>query len=268
MNNFPIFVSSSDSYSDIWDVFFDMFQKFWPEYDGTIYLQTQEKEYHHEGLNIVCTQVGKLKGFGATLRAGLDKVKEDNLLFIMIDYLFMGKVDHQKIKEYYDYFLTSKLDTLCLFQQSFRTNVPAAREDLIRAVPPCDKVMFGYQIAFWKKELLKDMGALPHENPWMSEWYGSMRAEKMRLRVEALNKGVKMPIPYDARGCLHQGKWLDNAVEFLNKNKYKIDFNVRGHYVESKGYGSLSYRLRIKYIIWKTGFLGSYWDLLKRKPIH
>ena len=72
MSSFSIFVSSSDNYSDIWDVFFDMFKKMWPEYNGQIYLQTQEKEYQHEGLNIICTKVGKLKGFGETLRAGLD----------------------------------------------------------------------------------------------------------------------------------------------------------------------------------------------------
>lgn len=44
MSSFSIFVSSSDNYSDIWDVFFDMFKKMWPEYNGQIYLQTQEKD--------------------------------------------------------------------------------------------------------------------------------------------------------------------------------------------------------------------------------
>lgn len=75
-----------------------MFKKMWPEYNGQIYLQTQEKDYQHEGLNIVCTKVGKIQGFGETLRAGLDKIKDDNFLFIMIDYLFMSKVDNQKWK--------------------------------------------------------------------------------------------------------------------------------------------------------------------------
>ena len=101
MSSFSIFVSSSDNYSDIWDVFFDMFKKMWPEYNGQIYLQTQEKDYQHEGLNIVCTKVGKIQGFGKTLRTGLDKIKDDNFLFIMIDYLFMGKVDNQKMENYW-----------------------------------------------------------------------------------------------------------------------------------------------------------------------
>ena len=80
MNDFSIFVSSSDNYSDIWDLFFDMFQKFWPEFQGKIYLQTETKDYRHDGLNIVCTKVGKHRFFGETLRAGLAKVKEDNIL--------------------------------------------------------------------------------------------------------------------------------------------------------------------------------------------
>ena len=119
MSSFSIFVSSSDSYSDIWDVFFDMFQKMWPEYNGTIYLQTQEKEYHHEGLNIVSTKVGKMKDFGTTLHTGLDKIKEDAFLFMMIDYLFMGRVNDAKMEEYFKFFQAKDADSLRLIEESF-----------------------------------------------------------------------------------------------------------------------------------------------------
>ena len=43
MKDLAVFVSSSDNYSDIWDLFFDLFYKYWPEYKGKIYLQTQKK---------------------------------------------------------------------------------------------------------------------------------------------------------------------------------------------------------------------------------
>lgn len=267
MNDFSIFVSSSDNYSDIWDLFFDMFQKFWPEFQGKIYLQTETKDYRHDGLNIECTKVGKHRFFGETLRAGLAKVKEDNILLFMIDYMIMGKVDDDKIKDYFRFFLAHDCDSLCLYPQQYVTNQPTEHADLIRAVPPCGKVMFGYQVAFWKKNVLEDMGALPHENPWMSEWYGCDRAEKMKLHIVCTRKGIK-PIPYDARGCLHQGKWLTNAIEVLEKINYPMDFSKRGIYDDSKGYRSMSYRLRIKWTILMTGLRGSFWDLIKRKRIH
>ena len=270
MSEYAIFVSSSDSYADLWPIFFGLFKKYWPENNGKIYLQTQEKHFEYPGLKIECTNVGMLNGFGATLLAGLNKVAEEIILFFMIDYIFMGHVNDSKVNEYYKHFCEEKLDTFVLFPQPFQNVGPSNRSDCQVAIPPCSRRMFGYQTAFWKKQVLMDL-ILPHENPWMSEWYGSSRAEKMRIREESLKSEFlksELPIPYDARGCLHQGKWLDNAVEFLKKECFDVDFSKRGLYDDAKGYKSFSSKLKIKYSIWSAGLKGSWWDLVKRKPIH
>lgn len=272
MEDFVIFVSSSDNYSDIWDVFFDMFRKYWPEYKGKIYLQTQEKTYSHEGLNIICTHVGRRKYFGETLRAGLDSFPEDNILLFMIDYMIMDKVNNNCMCNYYRYFKSEDLDSLCLVSQRFTNAIPAHNGQFLRANPPkknlcnlfkSDRILFGYQLAFWKKRVLKEM-ALPHENPWMSEWYGSARAEIMRLQIECLKAGENPPVKYDARGCLHQGTWLNNAVQFMKSQNYSFDFSKRGYYCDHEIYESLSFRIKLKFMIWSTGFCGSYWDLIRR----
>lgn len=262
MSKFSIFVSSSDAYSDLWPLFFDLFQKYWPEYKGEIVLNTETLDYVHSNLNIRCTKVGKLGSFGKVLRAGLDSVESENILLIMIDYIFMGKVNHQKIEEYYQYFCENNLDSLCLECQSYPNVTSANHPELVNVIPPAPNVMFSYQIAFWKKLMLREM-ALPHENPWMSEWYGAQRAEKMKIKLVCPKKGIKYPIPYDLKGCLHQGKWLDNAVEFLNSIGYKVDFDKRGYYVD--GYTTFAFRVKLKLKIWSTGVRGSYLDLFLRK---
>ncbi len=259
---FPIFISSSDNYSDLWSLFFDLFQKYWSEYDGVIYLQTQEKEYSHPGLNIVCTKVGRLNGFGRTLRAGLAKVPEENILFIMIDYIFMGKVNHEYVKTCYDFFCGQNLDSLCLVDQNYPHTIEMVNTNYLFVSPPAPYIMFSYQIAFWKKSILKEM-ALSHENPWMSEWYGSMRAEKMHIRLACVKK-EKEPITYDPAGCLHKGKWLENAIEFLNSIHYEFDFNKRGYYTADQTFKS---RLKLKWMIYSVGFKGSWFDLWKRRRI-
>lgn len=260
MSSFSIFVSSSDNYSDIWDVFFDMFKKMWPEYNGQIYLQTQEKEYQHEGLNIVCTKVGKLKGFGETLRAGLDKIKDDNFLFIMIDYLFMGKVDNQKMEEYYNFFKTHDVDSLRLIEEKFTNFKDTDNTAIKQCFPPAPNRFFSYQLAFWRKDIFKLM-ALPHETPWSSEYYGDKRAHLLHLKLYSIKDNSMMPIVYDGRGCLHRGKWLDNAVEFLQKEHYPVDFSKRGYYDNDyqKSHWAVSWMIK------RDGLKGSYWDLLLRK---
>lgn len=34
MKTCPIFISSADSYSDLWPVFFKLFKEYWPEWGG------------------------------------------------------------------------------------------------------------------------------------------------------------------------------------------------------------------------------------------
>lgn len=259
MSSFSIFVSSSDSYSDIWDVFFDMFQKMWPEYNGTIYLQTQEKEYHHEGLNIISTKVGKMKDFGTTLHTGLDKIKEDAFLFMMIDYLFMGRVNDAKMEEYFKFFQSKDADSLRLIEESFDHFEKTNNKDIIKCLPPAPHRFFSYQIAFWKKQALKKM-ALPHETPWSSEYYGDKRAHLIPLNLYSIKSNDLMPIVYDGRGCLHRGKWLDNAVNFLKEQNYSIDFSKRGLY--DNDYQKSHWR--VSWMIKRDGLKGSYLDLLLR----
>lgn len=261
MKPYTVFVSSSDAYSDIWHLFFDLFKKYWPTFDGLIVLNTEELEYSRNDLNILCTRVGKRAHFGETLRAGLDHVKTDNVLLFMIDYAFMGQVDCKKLEDYYNYFLNSRADSLCLIHQNYPLTKPCSHPELLEVCPPAPNVMFSYQAAFWKKSILREM-ALPHENPWMSEWFGSLRATKMKIKL-LCPVGTSGPvIKYDPRGCLHRGKWLTEAVDFLRSIDYDFDYSRRGYY--SGEYKTLRYRIEAKLTIYSTGLKGSYWDLLCR----
>lgn len=262
MSNYTVFVSSSDNYADIWKVFFDLFKKYWPDFEGDIVLNTEVLDYHHEGLSIKCTKVGKLGSFGKVFRAGLNTIQSDNVLLMMIDYIFMGDVNHIKIEDYFQFFVKDDLDSLCLEYQGYPNILPTEHSEIVYVLPPAPHIMFSYQIAFWKKKVLFEM-ALPHENPWMSEWFGSQRAEKMKIKLACPKQEIKWPILYDLRGCLHQGKWLDNAMKFLDSINYKVDFDKRGYYQD--GYSTLKYRFKAKYMIWSTGLQGSYWDLVNRK---
>lgn len=173
----------------------------------------------------------------------------------------MDKVNSEKIEEYFKFFIEDNLDSLCLEYQNYPNLEKTKHPELVYVLPPAPNIMFSYQIAFWKKSVLYEM-VLPHEDPWLSEWFGSKRAEKMKIRLACPNKNVSWPIVYDLRGCLHQGKWLENAIEFLKSNNYSFDFKKRGLYTD--GYKTLSFKIKIKWKIWKAGLKGSYYDLFKR----
>lgn len=261
MSNFTIFISSADAYSDLWQPFFDLFKKNWSEYNGVIYLNTETKTFEYNGLDIRCTQVGNLGEFGRTLRAGLDCVDSENIMLIMIDYLFMGKVNNDKVESYYEFFVKHNLDSLCLTYQNYPNIKNSENRELNFIYPPAPRIMFSYQISFWKKSMFYQM-ALPHENPWASEWYGSLRAEAMNIKLAAISEHKYNCIPYDLAGCLHKGQWLENAIDYLNQINYKFDFDKRG-YFENKQH-TIKQKLKLKYMLVKAGLKGSYIDLYNR----
>ncbi len=265
MNNCPIFVNSVDAYADLWPVFFDLFKINWPEYNGIIYLNTEEKSFRREGLNIKCTRVGRLDTFGNIFRAGLDYVKSDKVLLIMIDFIFMGKVNNLKMEEYYDYFTSSELDSLCLVHQDYREFKPTTSKDIQIVIPP-SRDMFSYQIAFWDKRILREM-ALPHENRWTSEWYGTKRANKMKISLGCLSETSSCPVLYDLAGCLNQGnKWSDTAIDYLQAIKYHVNFEKRGRFELIPH--TIKRRLKVKWMLIKDGLKGSYMSVIKPADIN
>ena len=262
MRNYSVFVSSADSYSDLWDLFFDLFHKYWPEYDGKIVLNTQKKSYTYPGLNIKCTNVGYLNGFGRTLRAGLDQVETDYVLFFLIDFIFMGRVNHVKLEACFEYFDKNNLDALCLIYQNQPMESCFDSTEISKSLPSFH--FFNYQVSFWKKSMLKEM-ALPHENPWTSEWYGNKRAIAAGLDIRAINDKTNDVFIYNKAGCIHRGKWLPDAVGFLKREGYHIDFRKRGYYQNE--YQTFKVKLKLKLLFILHGLKGSYWRKITVKDV-
>lgn len=255
-NSFDVFISSSDAYCDIWPIFFQLFAMHWPDYKGVIYLNTQKKMITYAGLNIVCTCVGEGLPFGQTFKKGLDKVENDNVLLMMIDYIFMERVDAIGVENAFAIFKEKNMDSLCLIHQDYDCLGDTIGNTYIKVLPP-SRDLFSFQIAFWKKAKLKSL-VLDHETPWAAEWFGTKRANKNLLNLYVLTKKQIPPILYDAAGCLHKGKWLESAVSYLRTISIDIPVAERGIY-DSGTEKKIKTRILTKIMLVKSGLKGSYW---------
>ena len=50
-----VYISSFDGYSDVWDTFFDIFFKYWPDCPFKIYLINNCQPYLRENCNVIHT---------------------------------------------------------------------------------------------------------------------------------------------------------------------------------------------------------------------
>lgn len=253
MNEFAIFYHTCDKYSDLWIPFCHFFKKYWPEYTGKIYVNSEEKDFDYPGLNIVNLKVG-IRNFSDREIEGLNRVKEEYILLMMDDLFLMGNVDHNSVNEYFQFFKESNLDSLVFRElKSFEVTVPLNFKSAKIVIPPSID-MCSSQLAFWKKEsFLKILH--PADGPWEMEWFGSMRANLMHLKLACTSENV---IPSLPEGGLHVGKWVSEMIEFLKEEKYEIDLNLRGIYKPQKT--TLKKRIKFQQRNW---FSKSRIDLIK-----
>lgn len=228
MKNLTIFISSSDKYEDCWKPFFTMFQRKWKDCECDIILNTEEKKYAIEGLNITCTQVGKHSHFGETFHAGLNKVKTKYVLLIMIDYVFMDDVNNENMNTIYRYFKKLDLDALYFVNQENSLKGYPSEIDGILYGDKISRDRFSFQIGLWKKETLSEY-VLKHEDPWMAEKFGSKRANVLSHKIAFVSKQLE-PIKYLATGVLHKGGWITEIKLFFDKEGIHIDYDKRGFY--------------------------------------
>ena len=262
VNKCPVFVSSADSYSDIWPLFFAIFRREWPEYRGTIYLNTQEKGYSFDGLDIVCTKVGPQRYFGETFLSGVRQVKDDHFLLMMIDYFFEGRVNVQDLQNMYVDFLSLKPDAAQIIQHPFKSTAAVGTSGHFRRILPpggnrCAWVSF--QMAFWRKSAVPKY-IKPWESPWIAEHFGTNRAEI--LNPEIWTSDI-MPIPYDAAGVLHGGgKWYRKTLMKINFGDLpEPRYSDRGYFVQPKNFVEVQLQRAKRLCHWIV--LRSVFDVIK-----
>lgn len=227
INKIPIFVSSSDAYADIWPAFFSLLKREWPEYNGTIYLNTEHLEYSHDGLNIVCTKLGRQRYFGDTFLRGIDKIREERFLLIMIDYFFEGRVNVPKLQEIYEIFLEDDIDTFTLMTQPYGFAPIHNHPQYSRIVNEEGwRIMFSFQTAFWKKSSFERL-VRRWDDPWHAEHFGSKRAALEGMTFYILSSREDMPIRYDESGVLHGGgRWLMPAISRIDLTNIPLDLSA------------------------------------------
>jgi hypothetical protein len=246
MNNFALFLSTSDGYSDCWDPFFYLLKKYWPSFSGPIYISTEFKDYQYDGLNVIPLKVSqkhhaspqKQPTWSKRMRWALEMIPEETILFMQEDFLLKDYVDIDTFNKHLNFFNTHK-DVKCLHLTDCGPKELTDSEypDYSYVIPK-QPFRVSCQVALWKKQeilfLLRD-----RETAWDFEGYGSKRSAAANHLYLAVHKGMvkydeKEIIPYLMTGII-KGKWNKGAKALFDKNNINVDLSIRGFYSEPNG---------------------------------
>ncbi len=258
MKDYAILINTCDKFEDCWNPFFKLWNQYWPDCRGKVYLNTEYKDYVYPGLDITPVKgcVGKQpEGNFATwsqcLRWALEQIDTDVILYMQEDYFLNGYVKNN-IVEGYVKLMYDKPAISCI--QLTHHGIPSLAQTEYSHLCSSDPGYFSYlscQASLWRKDVMLSL-IRDHETAWNFEWWGSKRAKLMGLTFLTVDhswlKEEGDIIPYLATGVIG-GKWFKPVKELFYNHQIEMDYSKRGFYERKQP--SIKKRIEIKRSIWK-----------------
>ena len=259
-NGVSIVFCTCDAYSDLWDGFFLLFKKYWPEWSGEIIFNTDSLEYYYEGLNIINLphKKGESRAWSDMFARALKACKNDKILLILDDFYFMDYVDHKKW-----------LHTVDIMEQDPKIKSITYLYELggYESVSPIEgfwmrKHFSLYKITahltLYRRDYLLSI-LRKGESAWDFEINGTVRAWLKGGKFLCMKRGGQPIIPYDGDFVRH-GMFVEKnrlyfeekeKIVFSDKRKSVKSFN-ENYTSKGKSIKKLSYGLKALPSIFKS----------------
>lgn len=236
---YSILINTCDKFEDCWNPFFQLFSKFWPDYSGKIYLNTEYKDYSYPGLDIIAVKGCKRHDFPPNERAtwsqcllwALELIDTDIVLYMQEDYFLKDMVKNEIVEDYVNLMADNEIiKCIHLTDQAVKTDRPSKYSNL-DVVALDQRYRVSCQAALWKKGELQ-LIIRKYENAWEFEEFGSKRSSAYKHIYLTVNRAfvrlnIYEIIPYIFTGII-QGRWYEEVIPLFRRNHIRIDFSVRG----------------------------------------
>lgn len=242
--DYAIYISTCDGYSDCWTPFLTLFKKYWPGFDGPLYLSSEYKDCSFEGLDVHAMKVmdhfpegtGRIPWSRFTRKA-LELIPSDIILFMQEDFFLRAPVRADVIRDFAD-LMEAHSDIQCihLTDQCGKGSVPSRFAHLDEMIH--DRAYrISCQCALWRKSeilsVLRDW-----ESAWEYEMLGSARSAAMghlylQVRRDYVRLGEFEIVPYIFTGII-KGQWQKDVPALFAENGIEMDFGRRGMYTGPK----------------------------------
>jgi len=237
MKDYSILINTTDSFEDCWLPFFTLFEKYWPEYSGKIYLNTETKVFSYPGLNIISVQNNiatpktRITWSECLIRA-LNSIDSEVILYMQEDYFLNNNVKNDIIENFVQLMhANTKIDCIHLTDQAVHLDAKSDEFEGLYTVIMPQRYLVSCQAALWKKSVLRSI-LRSYENAWQFEEFGSLRVAILKPKIFGVDKyWIKLNefeiIPYVFTGII-QGRWFEQVIPLFESNNISIDYSLRG----------------------------------------
>ena len=217
-----ILILSYDGYSDIWQITFDYFFKYWSDCPYKIYLLTNQINY--PDARVKSLQIGEDISWSSNVKKALEQIDTMYILTIFDDFILKSPIDNHVVEKYVNLCIDNDYDYLRLQPEpppyeKINADIGRITEGSLYRVSLCNALI--------KKETLRQLlMENENENAWAFEFKGSERSDGFYHFYATYNN----IIPY--YNAIEKGKWRKEVLAIAQQ--YNINVNIRGIHVEEQ----------------------------------
>ena len=218
-SSIPLIVSSCDKCSDLWQPFFYLFKKNWPDFDRRVYLCTDSETFSYDEFDIACPlRMQSGSTWSENLMTLLKRMDEDHVLLMLEDFWLKEKVDETQLHQCEEILKSDPtIGFICLIRQ-----LDSSLENPISEKYP-NLIEYGLltpyrvttQAGLWRRDYLLSL-LRKHESAWWFEMFGSKRSKRSEYHSYVVEKSV---FSYDDGGVLFRGCYVEEYIKFFKDDK-------------------------------------------------
>lgn len=221
MKKLAIFVNSFDGYSDLWGIFFKIFDTYFKNNTFPIYLSTNYMDFSHENLTIIKT--GEEKCWYTRTKEAVSKIPEDYILFMLEDYLIGQDVITSQIQEIIKYMEDNKIDYYRL-EDTPKSEGIYKEIEYLGNINRKQKYGINTIVSIWNKDFLIKIldEAINVKSAWDFEVY-------LCDKFTGIDEGYIPNCCVDRRNILkiqngvYRGKWFRTTINYFKKRNININ---------------------------------------------
>lgn len=222
-----ILVLSCDKYGDLWDDFFNLKERFWPDCPYPCYLATDTKEYEREGVNLL--HFGNIRTWSICASKALEQIPEPYVALFLEDAFIYKKIDTNIVAENLQFCIDYKADFLTMERNRMEKKL-TEKDQIVPHIWRIDRhKQYGIDTsaAIWDKEFL--MAALKKDD--CSAWQFEVNYCKEAETKEGLQGDIyfddRQPFNISPIEVVRLGEINPQAVRLYKKIGYSIDTSKR-----------------------------------------
>lgn len=213
---FSFIFCTCDSYDDLWEPFFTLLHRYWPNFDYDVYFCTESKHFAFPGFNIHCPlNEPQSSTWSERLIDLLHIIPTENIIMMLDDFWLKEPVNTKRLHDLMERFDADKqMGHIDLVHESASALTPSQKYPDLVLFPKKRPYRIDTQIGLYRKDYLLQI-LRAHESAWGFEVYGSKRSTRLPQENYIIANGTPTIFSYDRGWVVYRRCFVKEYVDYF-----------------------------------------------------